>query len=161
MKHGKRPIAEIDEHDLLSEWLNLPEEYEHWSLQLTNAKAELLRAEADVKVAEADVSMKIRKRPAKYGIDGKLTEDIVKKQVVLHDAMREANDRYNDYKSKVDFLQSAIGTIEVKKRTLENLVTLYGLDYYKEPKVPKTVKHSKISKRLEEDKQKRIVSKTK
>jgi len=130
-------FVHIDLGQLEQEWLKQPRLYEKYATKLAEAKAELVSVEAQFDVTEAEIKLEIRKRPKKFGYADKPTEAVVKELLVSDLRYQKALKRVNDAKHTVDILVATVNTLEHRKRTLENLVTLHGQNYFSKPKVSK------------------------
>jgi hypothetical protein len=129
-------FTNIDLGSLEVEWLRQPRLYGKYSAKLADAKKDLSEAKAAEEVTEAEVKRRIRRNPQKYGMN-KITEPAVKETMVLHPLYQRAVAAVNSAKHVVDVLEGLINTLEHRKRTLENLVTLHGQNYFSKPKSPK------------------------
>lgn len=130
-------ITAIDENALDEEWVNHPTKFHKYALRLANAKTMLAESKASLDVVEAEISLRVRKNPLKYGMDGKITEAVINATVLLNPKYQEALTEVTNAKHKVDILQAAVDALEHKKRALENLVTLHGQSYFASPRVSK------------------------
>lgn len=123
-------LGRLEEH-----WLQQPRLYGKKAARLADAKLELSTVKAQLEVTEAEVKLHIRRYPNKHGFKGRVTDSVVKELVLLDKTYRDAQRKVHDAQHVVDVLTGAINTLEHRKRTLENLVTLYGQDYFSKPKV--------------------------
>lgn len=142
---NKKSFTEIDLARLEEECLRQPKLYNKYSKMLADAKLDLAEAKAECEVAEASVKTEIRESPTKHGIT-KITESVVNEHMVMSEHYQHALQRMNQAKHKVDVLDAVINTLEHRKRMLENLVTLFGQNYFSKP----SVKGSKYSDKARE-----------
>lgn len=131
-----KSFTDIDLGNLEQEWVRQPKLYGRYSAKLADAKKDLSEAKAAEEVAEADVKRRIRRNPSKYGIN-KITEPAVKEAMILHPLYQKAVTAVNEAKHAVDVLEGLVNTLDHRKRTLENLVSLFGMNYFARPQSPK------------------------
>lgn len=124
-------LARLEEH-----WVEHPKLYQQYADMLAQAKKKQDEANRLFELAEADAKMTVRKNPAKYGVT-KLTDGAVKEVYVKVRAYQDALLAVNKAKHRVDVLVAAINSLEHRKRALENLVTLFGQNYFSRPQVSK------------------------
>ena len=115
------------------EWRNQPTLVHEYCMKLADAKQHLNEAKATLDVVEAETDREVRMHPSKYGID-KLSENRVQRAVVLSPSYQLANTEVIKRQHDVDVLQAAVNALENKKRALENLVHLWAMSYFSEPK---------------------------
>ena len=126
-------IFEPDKNRLDEELVKQPRLYHQYADQLADARRDHEMAESEMKVVEAEVSLLVRRRPDRFGIE-KVTEDAVKKTVLLDKRVRQAEKEVILAKHKVDLLSAAVTALDHRKRVLEKLVDLRLADYYAEPR---------------------------
>jgi hypothetical protein len=124
---------QIRAHSLDKEWLSQPEIVHEYCTRMADAKRQLNDAKATLELVEAESDREIRLHPSRYGID-KLSEARIKNAVVLTESYREAYKELIERQHEHDVLQAAVTALEHKKRALENLVHLHGMDYFAEPR---------------------------
>jgi hypothetical protein len=122
----------IDELRLDREWLAQAELVHEHCLNLADAKLRHNEAKAEADVVAAELDRDVRLHPTKYGLD-KLTETVVANTITLQPAHKEAHKKLIQAKHDVDVLEAAVSALEHKKRALENLVALHGMDYFATP----------------------------
>ena len=126
----------IDETALDVEWLNQPRLCLKYSQELAQAKKEVDRAKEKLDVVRAKIDQEIRKEPLTFGME-KITEASVQSNIVIHKLYRSAETGLTDAKYKSEMIRAAVSAIEHRKDALENLVKLYGQQYFAGPKVPR------------------------
>jgi len=128
------------------EWLNQP------SLMLKYCKAlaeerkrsDLLKEKVDV--ARAELDKDIRTNPDKFDIE-KITETAVQNTIITQGAYKEAFNIYIDSKYRVEICTAAVRAMDQRKDSLEQLVKLFGQQYFAGPSVPRD-----LSKEWEQNK---------
>ena len=130
----------IDQGRLDEEWLNQPKTFYRYALKLANAKAELERSKAERDVTAAEVDQEIRANPGGYGLGDKQTEPAIKNAGAVEPRNIKANKAIIKAKHDVDVTQAAVDALDHRKKALENLVHLFGMNYFAQPKAPKTAK---------------------
>lgn len=147
---------DIDPNALDKEWVNQPRLYYTYASEAAEArdaweraKAEKEVMEAEMEEAEAEVSLKIRRNPDGYNLE-KVTEDCIKKTVLLQAEYKaaqrllfQAQQKVIKAKSKLDLAEVAVKTLDHKKAALEDLVRLRLANYYAEPRDPSGGKYDK------------------
>lgn len=128
-------FTSIDKHRLDEELEKQADLYRDYAEQLADAKLDLNEESDLLEVIEAEVSMEIRGNPGKFGLD-KVTEDVIKKAVILHPNVRQAKKAVNQAKHKVDILLAATMGLSHKKDALGNMVYLHTSGYFAEVKLP-------------------------
>ena len=131
---GKRSIMDIDLGRLEEEWSTQAERHRILSEVVAIRRKLHAEAKAALDVAEAVSAKAIRKRPDKYGSDGKLTEPMVKASISLHPTYKEASQRVIDAKYDLDIAEAAVSASEHRKKALESEVSLWSQAYFAKPK---------------------------
>lgn len=143
-----RGVMEIDLHNLEREWAEQPERHLIICAIAAVCSREVDHAKAEFEVAKAQSAKSIRKTPAKYLVDGKVTEPSVKEAIVLHPTYKEAMDKLIEaeaMKATADGMRSAS---DHRKKALENEVSLWSQSYFGKPKTER-LKHEKSKKVLD------------
>lgn len=126
-------VLEIDEFALDREWVNQPSLFMKYALMLAEAKATFAERKAKVEVVKAELELDIRQSPEKYDI-AKVTEATVQATILIQETYKDVLKRMNKAKHRVDILQAVVDTLDHRKRSLENLVTLHMANYFSKPK---------------------------
>ena len=129
-------FTDIDLSRLEEEWVRQPKLFGKYSAKLADAKKDLSEAKATEEVVEAEIKRRIRRNPQKYGVN-KVTEPAIKEAMILHPNYQSAVAAVTEAKHAVDVLEGLVNTLEHRKRTLENLVTLHGQNYFSKPRLRK------------------------
>ena len=145
----------VDKNRLDEEWVRHIPLYHSHADQLADAREALERAKAaeevsddDRKYIAAQLDLAVRKDPMAYGLecaDGKKpTEGAIGNAVTVSKRYRKAQQACYDArdvvikaKHKTDLLESAVKTLDHRKKAIEDLVTLRLKDYFSEPRLPK------------------------
>lgn len=127
---------EINKHNLDEELVKQPQLYMQWALLCCQATEDKDAAKKDLDLVKAQVEAKIRKKPKRYGVDGKLTESLVKTLIVLDPKVQ----RYDAAYLKAAHEEHALGKMEkafsMRKSSLESLVQLDLRLHFSEPRIP-------------------------
>lgn len=142
----------IDPLQLDVECVRQAELFWKWSERAVKAQAEVERfklacdlQKEEVKTIQARLELDCRKDPAAFGVpDGRLTEAAIGAAVATHEGflkaqrkLQKTQERYLEKKETAALLDKAADTIEMKKKTLGDLIILHGQQYFAGPKVPR------------------------
>jgi hypothetical protein len=130
---------EIDQFSLDSEWRDQPLRYAEWAEKAVDASFQYDKAKERLDVARADLDQKIRKEPAKYGIE-KFTEGAVSAAIANNKDFQKQNEEVLEAKRNKMLLDIAPIAFEHRKRALEKLTDLFLSKYYAEPYVSNNAK---------------------
>lgn len=136
MSEDYESLVDLDESALDREWLRQPKLYMTFALQLAQAKLEHVTAKANLDVVRAEMELKVRDTPTDYDIN-KVTEAVISAVVETQPKVKRAVHELNIARHRVDVLEAIVNTLEHRKRTLENLVTLHGQNYFSTPRASK------------------------
>lgn len=131
----------IDEHSLDKEWVEQPRLSFKYSEKLADAQLALDEAEDELSIVAAELDKSIRASPEDYEID-KVTEPAIKAAIPLQEEHRTALATIRTCKHRVNILKGANKAIDHRKRALENLVDLYGQNYFSSPRAPDGAKEA-------------------
>lgn len=126
----------IDPSQLDVECVRQAETFFKWAERSIEARAEVDRAKFKLEVTESRLEIECRKNPEHFGL-GKVTESGIKAAVILHADHREAYKNYIEARREEGLLSVAVQAMDMKKRQLENLITLHGQKYFAGPSVPR------------------------
>lgn len=126
----------IDPDGLDTEWLSQPHLMLKYSQHLAEQRKLLDESKQSLDVAKAEADKKIRTNPEKYGIE-KITEAVVGNAILIEKGYQQAYTEYLEAKYETDMAQAAVGAFEHRKNALENLVKLFGQQYFAGPKMPR------------------------
>lgn len=144
-----RSVMAIDMNRLEQEWAEQAER--HRILCQIKALYQKMNDEASaaLEVAEALSAKAIRKKPDKYGTDGKLTEPMVKASIVLHPLYKEANDQVIEAKYSMRLAEGNVSASDHRKKALEKVVDLWSQAYFGSPKTSDVRAREKLNKAAE------------
>jgi hypothetical protein len=131
-----RSVLEVDEHDLVNEWLRQPTLFHEWAEALASAKNDVDRKEAAFKLVEAQVFARVRENPTAYGLE-KATVDSIKYAVIASKQYQAAQEAYLTACEEAAKIDAMVKAISLRKNLLQDLVVLRMNDYYAEPNVPR------------------------
>ena len=136
-------ILDIDKTRLDEEWVNQPRQFAILAQKLADAKREIERCKAALELTEAELSRSIRKNPSKYDI-GKITEGAIREVITIR-TQSEIHDLI-EARHTADELQAVVNAMDHRKRALQDLVYLFGMDYHAEPKTPRDMDLSDVKR---------------
>lgn len=125
---------EIDPNRLDEEWLWHPKLYHEHAIKLADARKEYEQKKAELEVLTAEIDREIRLTPSGFGLE-KITETVVANTVIIQPSYRKLQKEVIEAKHNVAIAEAAVSTMEHKKKALENIVQLRGMDYFSEPKL--------------------------
>ena len=123
----------IDKHALDEEWMNQPTLYQFWSKKLGKAQTLVGQWKDHLEFKKAELDKQIR---GDFKISGeKFTETSLLSSILTHDEYQAALGSYNDALSDMRELSAIVASLDQRKTALENLVKLYGQQYFSNPYV--------------------------
>ena len=128
----------IDPSQLDVEWLeqaNLMYKYTKISAQ---ASKEWDIAKENLSVVKAGLDRKLRADPDKYKL-AKVTEPVIFAAITEHKKYQAANTVLIEAQYEFNMARAAVHAVEQRKSALENLVRLFGQQYFAGPKVPRNI----------------------
>jgi hypothetical protein len=125
----------IDETALDVELLEQPSLMMKYSRKLAEAKRDRDLAKENLEMLKAEISLDVRDNPTSYDLE-KVTDKVVEACVLADDGYKTAQKEFNDANFEVNLLQGVISAIDHRRSALENLVKLYGQEYFAGPKIP-------------------------
>lgn len=128
---------QIDPRDLGSEWIRQPRLMRAAGRREADARHDHAQAKARVGVVAARLRLKIRQDPGSYGLREKPTVDEIESCLELQKEYRNAVDEMNESKKDLDYAETDTVAFIDRRKALENLVELLGLEYRSE-KEPST-----------------------
>jgi len=126
----------IDETALDIEWLRQPELMLKYGSLAVEARMNMDLEKEVLELVKAKLDKEIRENPEKFGIS-KLTENVVQNIILLQDEYKEQNKKYLNAKYNYEVLKVVVDSLNQKRDSLENLVKLFGLQYFSGPKEPR------------------------
>lgn len=124
-------ILNIDESRLNRECVRLPNQYRQVAFQLAETDRDIAEAEAERDVRKAELALKIRNSPAEFGME-KVTEDCLKQIIVANPRIQKLEAKIRTLRHKQSMEKALVAGLEVKKRSLTNLVELHSAGYFAE-----------------------------
>lgn len=140
----------LDPHNLDEEWVSHPDKMQEVGEMVAVANDRVDRAKSKLELVKAQVELKVRKRPAAFGID-KITETSVAAAVVCSDDYQEAVSAYNRAKLRAGELKAAYEARRDCRPALENLVKLHLAGYHSDPKGPAGAGHTEAMRMVSRD----------
>jgi len=142
MSKQKSLTAEDEEFDLLKpdrtrldeEWVNQPKMVFDYIIQLEEAREALDEANSELKTVHAECDKDIRANPESYDLPTKTTETMIKNTIMLQPEYKAAEKEFLNIKHEVGIIGAAVSAMEHRKKALENLVYLYGQNYFSTPR---------------------------
>ena len=122
-------LVNIDELELQEECVGLPTAYLRVSFQAAELRNTLAKQEIGYKETEAKLSKAVRDYPAKHGIE-KATRDAVDEVVAALPELNKLRQTLQETRFELDKAGSVLAALEMKKRSLANLVSLYSMGYH-------------------------------
>jgi hypothetical protein len=103
-------------------------------MDLAKEKLEFPRSELD---------QAIRQSPDTFGIE-KITDKVVENTIPLQESYKKASKEYIDAKFEFNTAKGAVEACSQRKDALEQLIKLYGLNYFAGPKVPRDIRQERL-----------------
>lgn len=128
-------VLQIDEQRLDWEWARQTNLFFKFALALVDAKARLDVARSNLDLVEAEIATDIRKNPQNYKVK-KLTEGVIKELIPIQPEYKQALKKMHNRKHEAEVLNVMVQALDTKKKSLENLVGLMGMEYHSAPKAP-------------------------
>lgn len=130
----------IDENSLDIEWLQQPKLMLQYAQHAAYCSRELDAAKEAVNLVKAELDREIRTNPEKYKIS-KITETAVANTILEQDEYKIATEEVTLKKYEFDIARAVVQALDQKKTALENLVKLFGQQYFAGPKVPRDLSY--------------------
>lgn len=129
---GTSPLR-VRENQLDRDWLDQPELMQEYCERAADARKRVNEAKDALAVVEAEQKREARLHPSRYGIV-KLSNDAVNEAVVLTQPYREASRELIEAQHELELIQASVTALEHKKKALENLVSLWSMSYFSQPR---------------------------
>lgn len=139
----------INQDALDIEWLQQPRLMMKYGRYLAEAELELANAKQALDIKKAELDKNIRMYPEEYDIE-KVTETAISNAILGNKGYKAAVDECNQCQYEYTMAKNAVKAFEHKKDALENLVRLFGQQYFAGPSVPRDL--SKEYQKHEEQK---------
>jgi hypothetical protein len=134
-------VVLISETHLDRECIRLPQDFLKYSLHAAELRREVNEAEAFLDVTEAEVAKECRDTPGKFGLE-KPTDSAVKAAVVCDLRVKDAQSKVHRRKHDLDMMNSVVSALDLKKRSLTELVNLHTIGYFSDVKLSKQGKEA-------------------
>ena len=121
----------INKHELDREWVEQANLMWKYAKAEADAEYEMDRAKERLELVKADLDK--RMRLLLTGGDKKPTESVIASAVLLHDECKDASSGYLQAKHTYNVFRAAVKAIAQRKDSLENLVWLFGKEYFSTP----------------------------
>lgn len=128
----------IDENALDIEWLEQPRMMLNYAQHATTLENKLNFTKNALEIVKAEIDKDIRSNPEKFDIV-KVTETVVQNTILTQPIYQEALSEYLEIKYEYDMAKVAVRAFEQRKTALENLVKLYGAQYFAGPSAPRDI----------------------
>jgi len=125
----------IDESALDVELVEQPTLMARYSRLLAEARRDKDLSKEALELIKAEIDLDIRDHPDKYNLV-KVTENAIGNCILMEDDYKKAQKAYHDANYEVNVLQGVVSALEHRKSALENMVKLYGQNYFAGPAVP-------------------------
>jgi len=132
-----RSIVKIDEEDLVKECLHHPSNVSDVAIALADAVRDRDSKKMELEVLEAELDLEIRKNPDKFNLP-KVTESTVRSALVSQGVYQGVKEELLEANHTVDVLKGLSQALMDKRKSLENLVQLHGMDYFSSPNLSKS-----------------------
>ncbi len=145
MKNHQDDVSffDLDDKKLDEEWNRQSRLYYKWGIKLADARAEVERAKASRDLVYAELNKDIRSDPVKYDLP-KTTESLVESIILIQDKYKLVLEKYISVKHKMDVLTVTVEALDHRKKALENLVRLFEMNYFSEPKGPRGLREEEV-----------------
>ena len=138
----------IDETALDLELLEQPTLMAKYSQMLAEARRDRDLAKEAMDLKRAEIDLDIRADPEKYALE-KITENAISNCILMEDDYIAAQKEYHDANYEVNVLTGVVSAVEHRKSALENMVKLYGQNYFAGPSIPHDLTQARNERREE------------
>lgn len=126
-------VLDIDEDDIVAEWMRQPRLVGKFIKEQAEAKDAHERAKSKFELVKAELDLAMRIDPESYDLP-KVTESVIESARVTQDEYKEAHEAVINGKYRVDLIQGVVSGLDHKKRALEKIVDMIGMEFYAPPK---------------------------
>lgn len=129
-------ILQINDADLLKEWLDQPSHLRRFMIEEAEARHEHAQLKRELEVLEAELSIGIRTDPVRFGLkaDIKITEGLLEATIKISKSWQDKVDEVNQAQHVLDICRANVSALVDRRRALERRVELLAMDYHAEPK---------------------------
>lgn len=131
-KSDKEAIP-VDFSNLDREWIDFPEQLFEACEAEREKTAEIKEKKLKLDQLMSEKSTEIRNNPKEFGID-KITERAIEEVLATEEKVVKRKEQLLTLENELEKRKNVRMALYEKRRALENLVTLYGLGYFAEPK---------------------------
>ena len=128
----------IDESALDVEWLRQPTLVRLYNQEVAERKRQLARLSEEFGVLKAELTRKINTNPEKYGL-AKATVDTVNSTIVIQEEYQDLRNQIIESEYELEMAIGGSRAMDHKKTALENLVKLFGQNYFAGPALPRDI----------------------
>jgi hypothetical protein len=122
----------IDKYKLDDEWLTQPGKFMHYCTLQAGAESTMREAKDKLELVKAQLYQEISGNPDKYSLS-KTTETSINGALIQTAEYKRTLDEYNEAVYEHNVLIGAVRAFDQRKTALENLVRLYGQQYFSAP----------------------------
>ena len=128
-------LGEIDVDNLDVMWVEHVRKVADVAKEIPRAKLRVNKAKARMELVEAELKFAVRTDPVTYHLKSKPSNSEVDACVLMQAEYQEAQKAYFLARKDADYLDSAMTVLDHEKRALEDLVRLFGMNYFSKPTV--------------------------
>jgi hypothetical protein len=121
----------INKHELDREWVQQANLMWKYAKAEADAEFAMDKAKERLDLVKADLDKKMRGLLA--SADKKPTEAVIASAIIQHEDCRTASSEYLEAKHVYNIFRAAVKAISQRKDSLENLVWLFGKEYFSTP----------------------------
>jgi hypothetical protein len=140
----------IDQSALDAEWLDQPRLMMRYAENSVLCRMRMDEAKEELELVRAKLDKRIREFPEDYGV-GKLTESVVQSCILMDEGYQEAPAKLSRARYDSDLAKAAVSAVEQRRDALENLVRLFGLQYFAGPRSPRDLEEVVRQRQQESD----------
>lgn len=131
----------IDESSLDVEWLNQPLLMLRYTRERAKAEREVARLKRKLRITAATLDKDVRTNPGDFKITVKLTETVVLNAVLCDEEYEEVEKELMEANYELSMIEGAVESIKQRKDALQDLVRLFGQQYFAGPAMPRDISH--------------------
>lgn len=128
----------IDESALDVEWLKQPTLVRLYNQEVAERKRQLAKLNEQLVILRAELTRKINTNPEEYGIS-KTTVDVVNSTIVIQEEYQDLKNQIIESEYELEIVMGGSRALDHKKTSLENLVKLFGQNYFAGPTSPRNI----------------------
>jgi hypothetical protein len=133
----------IDETSLDLEIQDQPQLMMKYCINSAEAQQAMDLAKEKLEFIRSELDQAIRQSPETFGIE-KITDKVVENTIPLQESYKNASKEYINAKFEFNTAKGAVEACSQKKDALEQLIKLYGLNYFSGPKVPRDIRQERL-----------------